>query len=57
MKLWKLTIEIESEDEFNTAEEILTKLDLEANRGDGIYLMVDSKKTKVKFLKEIPDDE
>jgi len=54
MILWKLTIEIEAEN-YITKRDILSKIDLEINKGEGLYAIVD--KAKVDLIKDIPEDD
>jgi hypothetical protein len=54
MKIWTLTVEIETEDSFN-AKELLKKIDQDVNRGDGIYVKVKDKETRLKLVKKMSD--
>lgn len=54
MKIWKLTVEIETEDSYS-AKEVLNKIDQDANRGDGIYIKVKDKETRLKLVKKMSD--
>ena len=51
MKIWKLICDIESENEFD-AEDLLSRIDQEVNRGDGFYVDTTSKKTELILVEE-----
>jgi hypothetical protein len=54
MKIWTLTVEIETEDSYS-AKEVLKKIDQDVNRGDGIYIKVKDKETRIKLVKKMSD--
>ena len=62
MKVWKLETTVDSDDEYDAAK-VLSQIDRDANRGDGIHIRVlqgftnRPLKSRIRLLRKVKDDD